>query len=385
MQQNRYAEQSRKSGERFLARIGDCRSIQRILMKYGKVLSWSACLFHLDRYFTWLREKKGVTMSPDELIQDNLKCVYESASIDVQTKRRHTDWLDEFVNRFLVDKGIVDQSRATTASFVRLFYSRNDSPLFGAFAVSLHAVRPPPPPLEANDIRAVLKALPLAQRIPLLMMWQGGIEINRVLSLTWRDVSGIEQGDYPLRLQAYGRKRHRRVFHTYVGRDSIAGVKAWSEKWADLQKKRPNPEDLVFMGKGGPMSVGNLNEALRRMALRLARQGLVRNANPQSWHSHYLRHSFETEAAHAGVPKEVRGFFEGHVTDIAWVYNHTDAIHEEDLVSAYLKLEPYVSLDQTEATMKRDYEEKERVLLRRLAALEERVSRMTAEAEPSVP
>jgi hypothetical protein len=61
VQQNRYAAQKEKSGKRLLARIGDCRSVQRLLGKYGKVLSWYACLFHLDRYFTWLREVKITT------------------------------------------------------------------------------------------------------------------------------------------------------------------------------------------------------------------------------------------------------------------------------------------------------------------------------------
>lgn len=186
VRRNRYEEQKRKSGEKLLLKIGDTPAMRRFL-RYAKTSSWYSALFHIDRYFTWLRNVKGVTLTPDELWVDNLRCVFESGPIEVGRKRRHTDWLDEFVNVYLVKKGVVDQSRLTSASFVKLFYKRNDSPLYGNFAVTLQKPLPPPPPLPANDIRALLKALPIAQRVPLLLIWQSGMEVNKVLSLTWGD------------------------------------------------------------------------------------------------------------------------------------------------------------------------------------------------------
>lgn len=375
--QNRYQEQKRRSGEKLLARIGDCRSVQRLLGKYGKVLSWYAALFHLNRYFTWLKEVKGITLSADELVMDNLRCVYESKPVDVATKRRHTDWLDEFVNQYLVGKGIVDQSRATTASFVKLFYLRNDSPLFGDFSVSLQSVRPSPPALEADDVRVVLKALPLAQRIPLLLMWQGGIEINRALTLTWGDVVEIDRGVYPLKLQFYGRKRHRRQYFTFLGRDSIDGLKAWREKWGELQRRQPRPTDLIFLGKGGgPMSVGNLNEVMRRTAMAQHRQGLVKNGNPKSYHSHYLRHSFKSEAEHSGVKSALVEFFLGHNTGIEQVYDNRDELHPEDFVEAYKKLEPHISLEFTKAVLTEKFEEERKSWIMEIASLRQEVSRL---------
>jgi integrase len=225
VRRNRYEEQKRKGGEALLRKVGDTPAVRRFL-RYGKVSSWYSALFHVNRYLTWLREIKGAPLSTDELITDNLRCVYESGPVDVVRKRRHTDWLDEFVNDYLVKKGVVDQSRLTSASFVKLLYRRNDSPLFGNFSVTLQRAIPPPPPLPAEDVRAVLKALPLAQRVPLLLMWQSGTEINRVLSLIWGDLAGISSGEYPLKLAFVGRKRHRRPYHTYLGRDSIDSPKA---------------------------------------------------------------------------------------------------------------------------------------------------------------
>lgn len=385
VQQNRYQEQKRRSGEKLLAKIGDCRSLQRLLGKYGKVLSWYAALFHLNRYFTWLRVNKGVTLNPDELVVDNLKCVYDSKPVDVATKRRHTDWLDEFVNQYLVGKEIADQSRATTASFVKLFYERNDSPLFGSFSVSLQSVRPSPPALEANDVRAVLKALPLAQRIPLLLMWQGGVEINRVLSLTWSDIAGIDNGEYPLKLQFYGRKRHRRQYFTFLGRDSIDGLKAWREKWTELQRRKPEPTDLVFMGKGGPMSVGNLNGLMRRSAMAQHRQGLVKNGYPGSYHSHYLRHSFKSEAEHAGVKSAFVEFFMGHQRGIEQTYDNRDELHPEDYEAAYRRLEPHVSLEFTKALLTEKFEEERKSWIIEIASLRQEVARLAGSSPQAGP
>lgn len=221
-----YEGQLERVGDQLLARIGEYQSVQRFLSRYGKVSSRTAALFHLNRYLAWLKAK-GVGMTPDELITDNLQCVYESSAVDVARKRKHTDWLNEFVNTYLKDRKIADISRAMSASFAKRFYEANDSKLFGDFGVSLDKPVPPPPPLDAGDIRAVLKALPLAQRLPLLFVWQSGTEINRVLSLTWGDVKGK---GYPLKLEFFGRKRHRRNYSTYLGRDSTDGLKLWREE-----------------------------------------------------------------------------------------------------------------------------------------------------------
>ncbi len=66
--------------------------------------------------------------------------------------------------------------------------------------------------------------------------------------------------------------------------------------------------------------------------------------------SHVLRHSFSTECSHAEVKPEVREFWMGHVSAISWVYQHPE-LHEEDFVREYKKVEPYVSLNQSEVAI----------------------------------
>jgi len=56
----------------------------------------------LNQYLEWLKEAKGVEMSPDDLITHNLRAVYESSATDVKRKRTHTGWLDEYINDYLL-------------------------------------------------------------------------------------------------------------------------------------------------------------------------------------------------------------------------------------------------------------------------------------------
>lgn len=121
-------------------------------------------------------------------------------------------------------------------------------------------------------------------------MWQSGVEISRILALRWADLEGIDGRQGPLKLQFFGRKRHKRPYHTFLGRDSMEALKLWREKWAELVRRQPSPQDLVFLGKrGGGLDRAWLIDTFRKMALRLGRQSIVKNCEPSSWHSHMLR------------------------------------------------------------------------------------------------
>ena len=71
-------------------------------MLYAKVL---------EIYFDWLCNEKGIAMTPDEMLKDNLRKVYESQPTDVERKRTHTNWLHEFINVHLVSMGQAQGSR----------------------------------------------------------------------------------------------------------------------------------------------------------------------------------------------------------------------------------------------------------------------------------
>jgi hypothetical protein len=68
--------------------LGDFESVSRFVRKYGRVRTRYTVLQAISFYLRWLRGAKGVVLSPDELISDNLRAVYESGPTDATAKRR---------------------------------------------------------------------------------------------------------------------------------------------------------------------------------------------------------------------------------------------------------------------------------------------------------
>ncbi len=364
--------------ERSIEELGPSPSVLRFLNKYGKDNTKRIYSICLVEYLRWLKQN-GITLNPDDLLRDNLKCVYESSATDVQSKRKHTDWLDDYVNRYLVETGRAQNTRIVTGAVIQQFYKRNDSPLFGDFQVSRAGQREPARPLDTREIRIVLKTLSLGNRMPLLCLWQSGIEINRLLSLTWSKVEGVEKGEYPLRVELFGRKKHERQYFTYLGREAIEHLKIWKGRWSELGGRLPGPRDPIFIGKGGSyLSALWLNIRLKKVAVSLHKQGLIANGDARSWHTHALRHSFRTEAAHAGVKTEVSEFFLGHLGGINYVYNHRDQLHADDMAQEYVKIEPFISLDFTEATLRQEYEGTSKEMVKMIAELQKKVAGLEA-------
>jgi integrase len=364
-------------------RLGESEAVTRFLDSYGNVNTKKAYALTLIVYLRWLREAKGVNFAPDELLRDNLVCIYKSDPVDVGTKAKHKRWLEEYVNSYMVREGYSEISRMIAVATVKRFYELNECPYYGVVKVSKGEPVPPPPALPAEDVRRVLKALPPQLRTPLLCEWQSACEINRVLTLRWGDVDeGLARGECPLKLQFFGRKGHRRPYHTYLGRDSVEALRLWRERWVELAAREPHPDELVFISKGGrKMDYGWLNRQMRKTALRLARQKLVQNGDPASCHSHALRHSFKGEAEHAGIKSGMVEFFMGHTTGLNWVYDNRDEVHQEDFLEAYRKLEPHISLDYTQSVLTEQFEEERKSWITEIAALRAEISRL-AESKP---
>src|SRR5689334_21389432 len=89
---------------RNIEEMGRCPVVERFLNKYGKDNTKRIYALELALYLRWLKHT-GIELTPDQLITDNLRCVYESSATDVTTKRKHTDWLEGYVNTYLVEKG----------------------------------------------------------------------------------------------------------------------------------------------------------------------------------------------------------------------------------------------------------------------------------------
>jgi integrase len=280
-----------------LAVIGPSPAVARFADSYSSVKTKRTYLQILWVYLRWLREEIRIEMTPDQLLKDNLECIFNSDATDVITKRKHLDWLSSYVNRHMVDRGLAQGTREVHAAVISQFYAKNDSPLWGHFEVSREAAVAPAPPLDSKDIREVLKSLPLNIRVPLLLEWQSGVEIDRVLALRWRDVFvGLEGNSSPIKLTFYGRKKHRKEYSPLLGQDSVKHLRQWRSVWTERVGRQPAPDDMIFLGKSKngagprPMTIKWLNDCLKAAASRLSSQGLIENGDPASWHSHYLRH-----------------------------------------------------------------------------------------------
>ena len=107
----------RRSSARLLSELGPSEAVRRFARKYGSPRTRTLYLDSLKRYFTWLRGQ-GVQLNPDALIEDNLKAMYESKATDVKTKRRHREYLDRYVNDYLVKRGLREWTRSSTTAAI---------------------------------------------------------------------------------------------------------------------------------------------------------------------------------------------------------------------------------------------------------------------------
>lgn len=342
----------RQTLEKRMAELGPSKALARFLSKYGNENTKCSYTVELTLYLRWLRDEQGVTMTPDQLIIDNLKAVFKSEAVDVAAKRKHTDWLNSYTNVYLLEQGYSESKRHVASNAIKMFYERNDSALFGDYSLASQPLEEPAPALFPEDVRKVLLSMNPRARAPLVLAWQSGIEINRLLALDFSRV-----GTAPLKIPLLGRKGHKKGYWTYAGSDSV-----------DLLK--------ILGGRGFP-TYESIADQFRTAAVRLGAQGLLRNADRRSYHCHALRHSFSTECKAAGVDPEVREFWLGHISGIAYVYQHQE-IHAEDILDEYEKVEPLVSLNQDEASIRRSYEERERTLKN---GFEDRLARLEREIE----
>jgi integrase len=214
-------EHAARDLELFLKELGPSRSVERWISGYGNPKTKKGYAMSLAHYMRWLKSK-GINLSPDELVQDNLHCIFESGPADIEVKRRHTDWLNEYINRYLIENGRSESTRRIADVAIRSFYKANDAALFDFFrrASNWAPHRTPVPTTE--DIRRVLRAVPVRFRIPLVLSWQSGMEITRVLEMDWSFADGKQA---PLLIEIMGRKGHRRNYATFIGRDGVEHLK----------------------------------------------------------------------------------------------------------------------------------------------------------------
>ena len=320
-----------------LAELDNDPAVNSFLEDYPNMHTKLAYVRALAEYFRWL-DSQGLVMTPSELLRDNLNCVFNSEATDTATKAKHTRLLKTYINTYLFQKGCADAKRRLVAAAIRTFYQSQNSPLFGAYKFAETPANDLPsnvPALYGGDIRKVMAAMNIEDRAPLLVSWQSGLEIGRVYRLEGR----IPQTG---KLEFPGRKGHRESYYTFVGFESLETIRS-------LAGRRYHTYATICMN-------------FRDTAAKLGAQGLLQNPNLRSWHPHALRHSFKTEAEHLGIRSEIIEFFMGHTEGIKWVYSHSSEVHPEDIINAYRKIEPALSLLPDRVRAEEEFTARERTL-----------------------
>lgn len=137
------------------------------------------------------------------------------------------------MNVYLLQRENSESNRVQAAAAIKMFYKRNDSPLFGDFKTSTQQMKTPAKALFPEDIRKILLSLRIRDRTPLLLMWQSGMEPSRVFNGNFP----TDQAP-PVRVDIYGRKMHRQPYFTFIGTESVehlrllgAGVRSFARIW----------------------------------------------------------------------------------------------------------------------------------------------------------
>jgi hypothetical protein len=80
---------ARRELERDLIKRGNSPAVGRFLGGYSNLRTKQAYASNLAHYFDWLKETKGIIMTLDEMVKDNLAAVYSSDSMDIaRTKKQ---------------------------------------------------------------------------------------------------------------------------------------------------------------------------------------------------------------------------------------------------------------------------------------------------------
>src|SRR5712691_7624729 len=76
--------QNEREAQRYLAQLGNSEAVARFASKYGIASTKRIYLISLVLYFRWLKSV-GVVMTPDELVEDNLKVKFFPSIDDFMT------------------------------------------------------------------------------------------------------------------------------------------------------------------------------------------------------------------------------------------------------------------------------------------------------------
>jgi len=270
-----------------------------------------------------------------------------------------------------VGKGVSPKMAHTYVNVIRSFYGtfdiyvklRGRSQLPKARVINRRML------LNNQEVKKLVdNARSLRDRVIILVMFQGGMDVSTLCSLKYGDVAeGLAKDEYPLKLELFRRKAGTE-YYTFLGRDAINALKAYlnDTKARGLTLNYNSP--LFLKGSHKAMSYEGIEPShVQAMLKELAiKSGFVdehlngKDFNPLGPHA--LRESFGSIMTGKGVPEVVVDFWLGHeIGEMAEAYKSAKL---EDLRQMYLDRERYIgiSVNDIEQKLRAEIDEKNRQL-----------------------
>ena len=305
----------------------------------------------LCRFFKWLMVVKNVDLSPDELLDRQLK-LRQSPSV------RDRQWLLNLVLEHSRDnpdfRDYSDMRKYDIFQTVKSFCDFHEVPLTMAKNIygkkqkkKIHRKQ-----INLAEAKTLLGDLSQRDRTILLIMLQSGMEIGAVLnkfSYMWHSQvkPQLDVGCERLKVEFDERKANGRWYFTYISRDGIHELRKW------LQERRRIVENVLADGKnvnkavieGEPIFITSRGRPLKEHVFL---QHFSRKMGGKVT-THMFRKLFKTEASipERAIDRNIIEFLMGHINGIDAVggdYDKTPEIHEEIFEKEYAKLEPFINI-----------------------------------------
>lgn len=301
------------------------------------------CLF-----FNWLRQKKGLKITPEEMLNEHLR---RRASLQVEDRR----WALKLALEFSRDnpdfKGESDSHKYLMFTAIKQFFAYHEADLTTSRAVfgKREKRKFKTKQFSTADAKKILGCLKQRERTVCLIQLQSGQGIGEVLNrfnFMFDYVDGcIKAGAERIHIDFDERKGNDFNYFSFISRDGIQELKKWfaiRNKWLKHAKTSSNAIFITRTGK--PYTVQRF---MGRYAEQTTKAGF--RTGPFSVNSHKFRKLFKTESRppERNVDQDCIEFMMGHLSgieSIGGIYDKTPELYAGVIEREYAKLEPYINI-----------------------------------------
>lgn len=314
----------------------------------------------LCRFFKWLRVEKGWDVTPEELLNDQLRRL---KSDDIKDRRHHVNLALEFTrdNRDAHFSALSEKRKYHYFSTIRSFYNYHEVPLTRAlnkFGKKRNR-KYYPKQITVHQFKKILGVLSQRERTIALIMFQSGMELGAVLykfSYMWHAVKPqLEIGRERIKIEIDERKGNGNWYFTYISKDAVHELKKWLILRKEIVERVKNRSGYINpeIETGTPIFITNHGTRYRECNFHANYVDIMRRkgmkTDPYEKVSHMFRKLFKTEASipARAIDRYIIEFWLGHTGGVEKVgaeYDRTPEIYEKVIEKEYIKLEPFINI-----------------------------------------